>query len=61
MNGYVQFETPEGDTVAINADRVNFIRCYRGGSQASAVNFEKGNYLVVKGALSEVTKKLMEA
>lgn len=61
MDGYVQFETPEGDTVAINADRVNFVRRYRGGSDASAVNFEKGNYIVVKGCLSEVMKALAEA
>lgn len=61
MNGYIQFETLEGDVVAINADRVNFVRRYRGGSEASAVNFEKGNYLGVKGALSEVMKRLVEA
>lgn len=61
MNGYVQFETPEGDVVAINADRVSFVRRYRGGNEASAVNFEKGNYLVVKGTLSEVTQKLVNA
>jgi hypothetical protein len=61
MNGYIQFETPEGDTVTINADRVSFVRRYRGGNEASAVNFEKGNYLVVKGDLSEVTEKLIKA
>ncbi len=61
MNGYVQFETQEGDVVAVNADRVSFVRRYRGGNEASAVNFEKGNYLVVKGTLSEVTQKLMAA
>lgn len=60
MNGYVQFETPEGDEVAVNADRVNFVRRYRGGSDASAVNFEKGNYVVVKGSLGEVAKALAE-
>jgi hypothetical protein len=60
MNGYVQFETPEGDEVAVNADRVNFVRRYRGGSDASAVNFEKGNYVVVKGSLDEVAKALAE-
>ncbi|WP_176593459.1 hypothetical protein [Sphingobium sp. EM0848] len=61
MNGYVEFETPEGDAVAINADRVNFVRRYRRGSDASAVNFEKGNYIVVKGSLSEVMKALADA
>ena len=61
MNGYVQFETLEGVAVAINADRVSYVRRYRGGDEASAVNFEKGNYLVVKGTLSEVTHKLVEA
>lgn len=61
MNGYVQFESLEGDTIAINADRVNFVRRYRGGNEASAINFEKGNYLVVKGPLADVTKKLMAA
>lgn len=61
MNGYVQFETPEGDVVAINADRVNFVRRYRGGDQASAVNFEKGNYVVVSGSLELVTEALSNA
>lgn len=61
MNGYIQFETPEGDAVAINADRVNFVRRYRGGGDASAVNFEKGNYIVVKGSLSEVMEALAGA
>ena len=58
MNGYVQFETPEGEPVAVNADRVNFVRRYRGGNDTSAVNFEKGNYVVVKGNLEEVTDAL---
>lgn len=61
MNGYIEFQTPEGDAVTINADRVNFVRRYRGGSDASAVNFEKGNYIVVKGSLNDVTKALSEA
>lgn len=61
MNGYVQFENPEGDMIVINADRVSFVRRYRGGNDASAVNFEKGNYIVVKGSLGEVTEALTEA
>ena len=61
MNGYVQFETPEGDTVSVNADRVSFVRRYRGGDQASAINFEKGNYVVVQGSLAAVTQALVEA
>ncbi|AXB80201.1 hypothetical protein TQ38_026790 (plasmid) [Novosphingobium sp. P6W] len=61
MNGYVQFQTPDGDAVSINADRVNFVRRYRRGNDASAVNFEKGNYVVVKGSLDEVTKVLAGA
>ncbi len=60
MNGYVQFETPDGDVIAVNADRVNFVRRYRGGSEASAINFEKGNYVVVKGNLGEIAKILAE-
>jgi hypothetical protein len=58
MNGYVQFETPEGDAVVVNADRVNFVRRFRGGQAASAINFEKGNYLVVKGGIDEVMRIL---
>ncbi len=58
MNGYVQFETPEGDSIAVNADRVNFVRRYRGGNDASAINFEKGNYVVVKGHLDDVVQAL---
>lgn len=61
MNGYVKFEAPEGDLVGINADRVSFVRRYRGGDQASAVNFEKGNYIVVKGDLDAVMEALAEA
>ncbi|MET0240994.1 MAG: hypothetical protein ABW184_13975 [Sphingobium sp.] len=60
MNGYVEFETPDGDAVAINADRVNFVRRYRGGNDSSAVNFEKGNYVVVRGSLEDVMKALAE-
>lgn len=61
MNGYVKFETPDGDLVAINADRVSFVRRYKGGNQASAVNFEKGNYIVVQGDLDTVMGALTEA
>lgn len=61
MNGYVAFETPEGDVLAVNADRVSFVRRYRGTDQASAINFEKGHYVVVRGALDEVMKALAEA
>lgn len=60
MNGYVQFETAEGEPILVNADRVNFVRRFRGGDAASAVNFEKGNYVVVKGAIQEVMKALAE-
>ena len=49
MNGYVEFHSPEGDPIVVNVDRVNFVRRYRGGNDASAVNFEKGNYVVVRG------------
>ncbi len=61
MNGYVEFETPDGEPVAVNADRVNFVRRYRGESDTSAVNFEKGNYVVVKGSLDEVARALADA
>ncbi|MDX3911391.1 MAG: hypothetical protein QHC67_16505 [Sphingobium sp.] len=61
MNGYVKFEMPDGALVAINADRVSFVRRYRGGNQASAVNFEKGNYIVVKGDIDAVMEALAEA
>lgn len=60
MNGFVQFETPDGEPITVNVDRVNFVRRYRGGSDASAVNFEKGNYVVVKGSLDDVAKVLAE-
>lgn len=58
MNGYVQFETSDGEPITINADRVNFVRRFRGGNDASAVNFEKGNYVVVKGSLADVSRAL---
>lgn len=61
MNGYVEFKTIDGDTVTINADRVSYVRRYRGGDEASAVNFEKGNYVVVTGSIAMVTKTLSEA
>lgn len=60
MNGYVQFETTEGEPIVINSDRVNFVRRFRGGNIASAINFEKGNYVVVKGSLEEVARALEE-
>ena len=61
MNGYVKFETPDGDVLVINADRVSFVRRYRGTDQASAINFEKGHYIVVRGGLEAVTEALAEA
>lgn len=61
MNGYIKFETLEGDVVAVNADRVSFVRRYRGTDQASAINFEKGNYIVVKGNLEAVMQELASA
>jgi hypothetical protein len=60
MNGYVQFETPDGDPIAVNADRVNFVRRFRGENDASALNFEKGNYVVVKGNIQDVARALGE-
>jgi hypothetical protein len=60
MNGYVEFQSPEGDTIVVNADRVNFVRRFKGGNDASAVNFEKGNYVVVKGNFAAVMKALEE-
>jgi len=60
MNGYVRFETPDGEPIAINVDRVNFVRRFRGGDTACAINFEKGNYIVVKGNLEAVTTALEE-
>lgn len=61
MNGYVIFETPEGDQVAVNADHVSYIRRFRGGNVISAINFEKGNYIVVKGGLEQTMVALAEA
>ncbi|MGE6690977.1 hypothetical protein ACT9ST_09645 [Sphingobium limneticum] len=58
MNGYVQFHSPDGEPIAVNVDRVNFVRRFRGGDAACALNFEKGNYVVVKGNLDEVTQAL---
>lgn len=60
MNGYVEFYSPEGDPIVVNVDRVNFVRRFRGGNDASAINFEKGNYVVVKGNLTSVMKTLQE-
>lgn len=60
MNGYVRFETPDGDPIAINVDRVNFVRRFRGEDIASAINFEKGNYVVVKGSLEAVAAVLAD-
>jgi hypothetical protein len=60
MNGYVEFETADGDPIIVNIDRVNFVRRFRGGNDASAINFEKGNYIIVRGSLREVMKALAE-
>jgi hypothetical protein len=60
MNGYVEFQTLEGDPIVVNVDRVNYVRRFRGGNDASAVNFEKGNYLVVKGSLRAVMQTLQD-
>jgi hypothetical protein len=46
VNGYVEFHSPEGDPIVVNVDRVNFVRRFRGGNDASAVNFEKGSSTV---------------
>ena len=54
MNGYVRLETADGDFVVVNVDRVRFVRRFRGENGISAINFEKGNYLVVKGSLDSV-------
>lgn len=61
MNGYVIFETPEGDQVAVNADRVSHVRRFKGGNVVSAINFEKGNYVIVKGSLEQVVSALSES
>ncbi|RXD02554.1 hypothetical protein EQZ23_18215 [Sphingomonas sp. UV9] len=60
MNGYVEFQSPEGDPIVVNVDRVNYVRRFKGGNDASAVNFEKGNYVVVKGNIAAVMKALEE-
>lgn len=60
MNGFVQFETADGEPLTVNVDRVSFVRRFRGESAASAVNFEKGNYIVVRGSIEEVTRLLAE-
>jgi hypothetical protein len=60
MNGYVEFQSPEGEPIVVNVDRVNFVRRFKGGNDASAVNFEKGNYVVVKGNMAAVRKALAE-
>lgn len=58
MNGYVLLETPDGEPIAVNADRVNFVRRFKGGNDASAVNFEKGNYVVVSGDIEQIVALL---
>jgi len=60
MNGFVRFETPEGEPIVINIDRVNVVRRFRGGDDACAVNFEKGNFVVVSGSLDAVMRALAE-
>jgi hypothetical protein len=61
MNGYVQFVSPDGEPIVVNTDNVNFVRRFRGGNVACAINFEKGNYIVVKGSLDDVLKALAES
>jgi hypothetical protein len=58
MNGYVEFQSPEGEPIVVNVDRVNFVRRFKGGNEANAVNFEKGNYVVVRDNLAVVMKVL---
>ena len=60
MNGFVRLETVDGDFVVVNVDRVSFVRRYRGENGTSAINFEKGNYIVVKGSLDNVMTILAE-
>ncbi len=60
MNDYVEFYSLEGDPIVVNVDRVNFVRRFKGVNDASAINFEKGNYVVVKGSLASVMKTLQE-
>jgi len=61
VNGYVEFHSLEGDPIVVNVDRVNFVRRFEGGNDPSAVNFEKGNYIVVKGKLVSVMRTLQDA
>lgn len=61
MNGYVQFESPDGEPIVVNTDRVNFVRRFRGENAACAINFKTGNYIVVRGGLDEVMKALAES
>ncbi|CAN5406852.1 hypothetical protein BH11PSE5_BH11PSE5_16950 [soil metagenome] len=58
MNGYVEFETIDGEPIGINVDRVSFVRRFRGRGDASAINFEKGNYVVVRGDIDYVMSVL---
>ncbi|PBN42159.1 hypothetical protein [Sphingobium sp. D43FB] len=60
MNGFVRLEAVDGDFVVVNVDRVSFVRRYRGENGTSAINFEKGNYIVVKGSLDNVMTILAE-
>jgi|GEM_PF-2134209 len=60
MNGFVKFETTDGEPLIINVDRVSFVRRYRGEPAISAINFEKGSYIVVRGGLDEVMTTLAD-
>lgn len=60
MNGYIKLKTLEGDEIIVNVDRISFVRKYRGGNDACALNFEKGHYLVVAGTIDEVLQALVE-
>jgi uncharacterized protein YlzI (FlbEa/FlbD family) len=60
MNGYVQFVAIDGEPLAINVDLVSFVRRFRGTTSASAINFEKGNYIVVNDSLEAVAKALQD-
>lgn len=60
MNGYVRFETADGEPIVINADRVSFVRRFRSGDDCSAINFEKGSYIIVRGNIDTVTKALAQ-
>ena len=40
MNGYVKFESPDGEPIVVNADVVNFVRRFRGGNAACAIRAE---------------------